>query len=66
MEKKKKPFNETTVGKLLGKVGGILPDSGVLGVLKEVIDNDEELTQQEKEELGIANFDLVEWGEWGE
>lgn len=50
MEKKKKPFNETTVGKLLGKVGGILPDSGVLGVLKEVIDNDDELTRQEKEE----------------
>lgn len=46
----KKPFKETTVGKLLGKVGDILPESGVLGVLKDVIDSDEELTTEEKKE----------------
>ena len=39
-----KPFKETKVGKLLGKVGGILPENGVLGVLKQVIDTDDTLT----------------------
>jgi hypothetical protein len=43
-----KPFKETKVGKLLSKVGDILPESGVLGVLKDVIDTDEELTAEEK------------------
>jgi hypothetical protein len=51
MERKKKPFKETAVGKLLGKVGDILPDNGVLGVLKEVMDSDEELTPQQEEQL---------------
>jgi hypothetical protein len=46
----KKPFKETKLGKLLGKVSGILPESGVLGVLKEVIDTDDSLTPEEKEE----------------
>jgi len=49
MEKKRKPFSETTVGKLFNKVGDVLPDSGVLGVLKELIDTDDQLTQEEKE-----------------
>lgn len=49
MEKKRKPFSETTIGKLFNKVGDVLPDSGVLGVLKELIDTDEQLTQEEKE-----------------
>jgi hypothetical protein len=49
MENKKKPFSETTIGKLFNKVGDVLPDNGVLGVLKELIDKDEELTQEEKE-----------------
>ena len=50
----KKPFKETKVGKLLGKVGGILPESGVLGVLKEVIDTDDSLSQEEREEAHKA------------
>jgi hypothetical protein len=44
----KKPFNETKVGKLLSKAGNILPDNGVLGVLKDLIDSDEELTTEDK------------------
>ena len=43
---KKKPFNETKVGKLLTKV---LPDKGVVGVLKDVLDLDEDLTPEDKE-----------------
>ena len=50
----KKPFKETKVGKLLGKVGGLLPESGVLGVLKEVIDTDDTLTPEEKEDAHKA------------
>jgi hypothetical protein len=41
----KKPFNETKVGKLLTKV---LPDKGVIGVLKDVLDLDEDLTPEDK------------------
>lgn len=43
-----KPFKQTKVGKLLHKVGDILPENGVLGVLKDFIDSDEELTAEEK------------------
>lgn len=43
-----KPFKDTKVGKLLDKIGNVLPDNGVLGVLKDVIDSDEELTVEEK------------------
>lgn len=49
MENKKKPFSETTIGKLFNKVGDVLPDNGVLGVLKGIIETDEELTKEEKE-----------------
>lgn len=42
----KKPFNETKVGKLLAKV---LPDKGIIGVLKDVVDLDESLTPEDKE-----------------
>lgn len=50
----KKPFKETKVGKLLGNLGGILPDKGVLGVLKQVIDTDDTMTPEEKEEAHKA------------
>lgn len=44
----KKPFFETKVGKIVGKLSGSLPDKGVLGVLKNLIDSDDELTPEEK------------------
>lgn len=47
----KKPFNETKVGKLLTKV---LPDKGVIGVLKDVLDLDEDLTPEDKERASQA------------
>lgn len=43
---KKKPFNETKVGKILADV---LPDKGVIGVLKNVLDLDDTLTPEDKE-----------------
>ena len=56
----KKPFKETKVGKLLGKVGGMLPESGVLGVLKQVIDTDDSLSQEEREEAHKALIEAYE------
>lgn len=48
--KMKKPFKETKVGKLLFGAKGLLPDNGVLGIVKNLIDSDDELTPEEKEE----------------
>lgn len=50
----KKPFKETKVGKLLSKATSLLPESGVLGVLKQVIDTDDTLSPEEKEEAHKA------------
>jgi hypothetical protein len=47
----KKPFNETKVGRLLNKV---LPDKGVIGVLKDVLDLDQDLTPEDKERAADA------------
>ena len=47
----KKPFNETKVGQLLQKV---LPNKGVIGVLKDVLDLDEELSPEDKEQAAQA------------
>ena len=52
----KKKFKDTKVGKFLlkklpGIVGSILPDKGVLGILKNVIDSDDSITKEEKETL---------------
>ena len=47
----KKPFNETKVGRLLNKV---LPDKGVIGVLKDVLDLDQDLTPEDKERASQA------------
>ena len=49
MEKDKKPFFETKLGKILSKISGVLPKEGVLGVLRDVLDGDDSLTPQEKE-----------------
>jgi hypothetical protein len=52
----KKPFKETAVGKFLldkipGIVGDVLPDKGVLGIVKNLIDTDESMDDQQKAEL---------------
>ena len=54
-----KPFKDTKVGKFLreklpevaGSVGNVLPDQGVLGVLKRVVDGSPELSAQDKLEF---------------
>lgn len=62
---KKKPFKDTKVGKFLlkklpGFVGDVLPDKGVLGVLKNLIDNDEDMTPEEKAQMHEELVQLYE------
>jgi hypothetical protein len=52
----KKKFAETAVGKFLleklpNLAGDILPDKGVLGIVKNLIDSDDSLSPQERESL---------------
>jgi hypothetical protein len=42
----KKPFKNTKVGQILGK---ILPDDGIIGLVKNAIDLDDTLSPEEKE-----------------
>ena len=65
MAENKKPFKETGLGKILlntlpGFIKGaskVLPDSGVLGVIKNLIDTDPDMTDEEK---AVAHNQLVE------
>jgi len=65
MSETKKPFKETGLGKILtsvlpGVVKGaskLLPDSGMMGVLKNLIDGDPDMTDDEK---AAAHDQLVE------
>jgi len=59
----KKPFKETKVGKFItdklpGFVGDILPDKGVLGIVKNLIDNDPELSPEDKAAMHQEVVDL--------
>lgn len=56
MLKDKKKFKDTKVGqfllkKLPGFVSGVLPEKGILGVVKNLIDNDEDITPEERAEM---------------
>jgi hypothetical protein len=53
---RKKPFKETKVGqfllkKLPGFASDLLPESGILGIVKNLIDNDPDITPEVKAEL---------------
>ena len=68
MSKPKKKFKDTKVGKfLLGKSGiidvisNILPDQGVLSMVKNLIDKDPDLLPQDKETaLMLLEQDMIE------
>jgi len=69
---KKKSFKETKVGKFLNQIGStigsglddVLPDSGVLGVVKRLIEKDDTIPQPDKETaLKMLEMDLVEMQE---
>lgn len=59
----KKPFKDTKVGKFLldkvpGLVGDVLPDKGVLGIVKNLIDTDDSMDEQQKAELKKELYQL--------
>ena len=59
----KKPFKETAVGKfLLNKlpsvVTDVLPDKGVLGIVKNLIDGDEDMPAEEKQKLKQELYEM--------
>ena len=65
----KKKFKDTRVGKflvkaapnILGVAGDLLPDAGVLGMVKQLISNDNELPTKDKEEaLKLIELDIIE------
>ena len=63
--KKNKKFKDTKVGQFILKkipnfVGDILPEKGVLGVVKNLIDNETELTSQDKTQLHNELIELYE------
>jgi len=69
MSKPKKKFKDTKVGKfLLGSgssivdtVGDLLPNSGVLGIVKNLIDKDETLPPEDKEKaMKLLELDQIE------
>ena len=65
----KKKFSETKVGQflaksapgILGTVGDILPDNGVLGVVKNLISKEESLPTEDKEKaMKLLELDIQE------
>lgn len=68
----KKKFKDTKVGKflskaapgILGTVGDVLPDNGVLGVVKNLISKDESLPPEDKEKaMKLLEMDIIEMQE---
>ena len=61
----KKKFKDSKVGQFLLKklpnfVSGILPDKGVLGIIKNVIDADDTITPEERESMHKELIELYE------
>lgn len=61
----KKKFNETKVGKFLlkklpGLIGDVLPDKGALGIVKNLIDNDPDVSPEEKAQMHKELVELYE------
>ena len=68
----KKKFSETKVGKflskaapgILGTVGNVLPDNGILGVVKNLIHKDDTMPAEDKEKaMKLLEQDMVEMQE---
>jgi len=68
----KKKFKDTKVGKflskaapgILGTVGDVLPDSGVFGIVKNIISKDNTLPAEDKEKaMKLLEMDMVEMEE---
>ena len=72
MSKPKKKFKDTKVGQflsqkvpgILGVVGDVLPDAGVLGVVKGLIEKEPALPPEDKEKaMKLLELDMIEMQE---
>ena len=72
MPKEKKKLKDTAVGRFLagagsniiGSLGDVLPDKGVMGLVKNLIKKDPELPAEDKEKaLALLNQDTIEMQE---
>lgn len=71
MSKDRKKFKDTKVGKfLLGKsglldsIGDVMPDKGLLGMVKKLIDQDPDIPPQDKETaMKLLEMDMIEMQE---
>ncbi len=72
MSKPRKKFKDTKVGKfltkaapgLLGTIGDVLPDQGVLGVVKNLIEKDDTMPVEDKEKaMKLLELDMIEMQE---
>ena len=72
MSKDKKKLKDTAVGRFLagagsniiGSLGDVLPDKGVMGLVKNLIKKDPELPTEDKEKaLALLNQDTIEMQE---
>jgi hypothetical protein len=71
MSKDRKKFKDTKVGKfLLGKsglldsIGDVMPDKGLLGMVKKLIDQDPDIPPQDKETaMKLLDMDMIEMQE---
>lgn len=71
MSKDRKKFKDTKVGKfLLGKsglldsIGDVMPDKGLLGMVKKLIDQDPDIPPQDKETaMKLLEMDIIEMQE---
>lgn len=68
----KKPFNETGLGKFLKAAGStigttlgdVLPNTGVLGIIKQLVKRDPDLSEDDREiALKMIDMDLIEMQE---
>jgi len=71
-KKPRKKFKDTKVGKFLvgngsaivDTVGDLLPDSGVLGIVKNLIDKDPAMPPEDKEKaMKLLELDMIEMAE---
>jgi hypothetical protein len=68
MSKPKKKFKDTKVGKLIGNIapnilgvaGELLPDAGVLGIVKNLVSKDDNITPEDKEMIHSHIKELYE------
>ena len=68
MSKPKKKFKETKLGKLVGNIapnilgvaGDLLPDAGVLGIVKNLVSKDKNISPQDKEIIHSQIKELYE------